>query len=204
LLAVSIIGAIAIAVAGEAREVKIHVEMAASVMMALVTVIWCCVARRDVAPLLKRFPPPQWLLAGAALGACTMFLAHSIVVFLNHIAKVPMIGYLEDFVAAGYGFGVAVAVIAVQPAIFEELAFRGVILSALEPVVGSREGLVVSALMFAILHVSVPSIPHLFVMGMALAWLKQKTRSLYPCMALHFAHNFLVLLSEKHAGFLPW
>jgi len=89
-------------------------------------------------------------------------------------------------------------------AVFEELAFRGVILSALEPVIGNGEALLVSAMMFAILHLAIPSIPHLFIMGVALAWLKQRSGSLYPGMVLHFSHNFLVLLTEQHRSLSPW
>jgi membrane protease YdiL (CAAX protease family) len=42
-----------------------------------------------------------------------------------------------------------------------------------------------------ILHLAIPSFPHLFVMGVALGWLRVHTGSLYPGMLLHFCHNLI-------------
>jgi membrane protease YdiL (CAAX protease family) len=50
---------------------------------------------------------------------------------------------------------------------------------------------------------SIPSLPHLLILGVVLGWLRVKTGSLYPGMLLHFSHNFLVILSER-TGSLPW
>jgi len=58
--------------------------------------------------------------------------------------------------------------VAIQPAIFEELAFRGVSYLRSARAEKKREVLLVSAMMFAILHLSIPSIPHLFLIGFAL------------------------------------
>ena len=97
-----------------------------------------------------------------------------------------------------------VLTICVQPAIFEELAFRGAIMSALGKFLSSTEVVFVSSAMFAILHLSIPSLPHLFLMGVALAYLRQWCGSLYPGMLLHFCHNFLVVLSERYGSAWPW
>ena len=203
LLAVSIVSVIFALALGD-EHLGLGIEVAASIAMSVIIVIWCCFSVRDIWPLLKRMPSPLWLGLGAVLAVFTMLVAHSIVTALQRMTDMPVIGYLEEFVAAGYGLAAATLVICVQPAIFEELAFRGVILSALEPVIGPREAMLVSALIFAILHLSIPSIPHLFLMGVVLAWLKQRTGSLYAGMVAHFTHNFLVLMAEKHGGLLPW
>jgi len=39
------------------------------------------------------------------------------------------------------------------------------------------------------IHLSVPSFPHLFLMGLALGYLRSRTGSLYAGMVLHFTHN---------------
>jgi membrane protease YdiL (CAAX protease family) len=95
--------------------------------------------------------------------------------------------------------------VAVQPAIFEELAFRGVILAGVQHVLSPMESVVVSALMFMIIHLAVPSFPHLFVLGLALGWLRVHTGSLYPGMLLHFTHNLLCIVFEVwRPSLLPW
>jgi hypothetical protein len=94
--------------------------------------------------------------------------------------------------------------IAVQPAVFEELAFRGSIQSSMQGVLRRREAVVVTALMFAILHLQFLALPHLIVMGLMLGWLRQASGSLYPGMVLHFVHNLIVLLDERLGGIMPW
>ena len=87
-----------------------------------------------------------------------------------------------------------------QPAIFEELASRGVIFGALERVLAVREAIMVSALLFMIIHLAVLSFPHLLVLGLVLGYLRVRTGSLYPGMVLHFTHNLLVVMSESSGG----
>ncbi len=84
----------------------------------------------------------------------------------------------------------------------EELAFRGIIFGALRRVLEPMEAVLVSALMFMILHLAIASFPHLFAIGLLLGWLRMHTGSMYPGMLLHFLHNFLVVLSER--GPWPW
>jgi len=204
LLGVSVVTIIVLLVSGQ-TEVGVPGELVEGIAMALITTGWCFGSFGDIAPLLRRLPRPWWLLpAGAGAAVVTFLIAGSAVALLQRLVHVQTIDYLKAYHTGGYGFGVAVLMICVQPAIFEELAFRGVILSALEPVIGNGEALLVSAMMFAILHLAIPSIPHLFIMGVALAWLKQRSGSLYPGMVLHFSHNFLVLLTEQHRSLSPW
>ena len=59
-----------------------------------------------------------------------------------------------------------------------------------------REAILVSAIMFAGLHLSPITFPHLIIMGSALAWLQVRTGSIYPGMVLHFCHNLWCCLAE--------
>ncbi len=86
--------------------------------------------------------------------------------------------------------------ICVQPAVIEELAFRGVIFGALQKALSPFETIMVSALMFMILHLSIARFPHTLALGAAAGYLRTRTRSLYPCIVLHFSHNFLCVLAE--------
>ena len=86
----------------------------------------------------------------------------------------------------------------------EELAFRGFIQSSLMRVLGTYESVFVSALMFGILHLSIPSMPHLFLIGVVLGWLRVRTGSLYPGMLMHLTHNLLVVLAERWEVAAPW
>ena len=58
--------------------------------------------------------------------------------------------------------------------------------------------------LFAMLHLSVPAIPHLFLMAVVLSLLTRASGSLYPAMLLHFCHNGLVVVAEQWEVIGPW
>ena len=100
----------------------------------------------------------------------------------------------EPFETAGYGLAVQLFCLAVMPAIWEEIAFRGLILDRLERVAGRTEALWLTAALFAIIHAQWLSLPYLFLMGAVLGYLRQRSGSLLPGMALHGLHNALVVV----------
>lgn len=203
LLAVSIVSIIVMTVRGE-NDKSEDVVMIAGVFMSIITLGWCIGSRGTVWPLVKQPPQIRYLVIGALSAVPTLLIAHGAVTLLHKVLGVDEVNYLDGFFAEGWGWTAAIVTICVQPAIFEELAFRGVIMSALEPVIGVAQAVVVSSLMFAILHLAIPSIPHLFIMGLVFAWLRLRTGSLYAGMIAHFTHNLLVLLTEHYGGLIPW
>jgi hypothetical protein len=85
------------------------------------------------------------------------------------------------------------------PAIFEELGFRSYVYPLLQRALTPVWAAVISSALFASLHFSFWSWPYLFSFGMLLAFTATKTRSVLPCVLLHFAHNFAVLfLLPRH------
>lgn len=169
-----------------------------------VVLIWSLASWKTLAPSLTRIGPVRWLAAAPLMAIVTFIVASLAVGLMQRLLGMDQINFMNDFSAAGYGLGLATLFIAVQPAIFEELAFRGMIFDSLRKVAGSTETILASAAMFAILHLSIPSFLHLMLMGVMLGWLRNRTGSLYPCMLLHFTHNFLCVLEEHMGGILPW
>ena len=83
--------------------------------------------------------------------------------------------------------------IALCPALFEELAFRGLMHSRAQRVLGKKQGLMVTACAFMLAHgISLASPIHL-VLGLHLSWLRDRSGSLFPGMVEHFVYNALVL-----------
>jgi len=58
------------------------------------------------------------------------------------------------------------------------------------------QGLLVKAIIFAVIHQAVLSWFRLFLMGLLLGWLRNRGRSLVPCMIVHFLHNLAVIVLE--------
>lgn len=76
----------------------------------------------------------------------------------------------------------------------EELAFRGLLFPWLGARLGVPAGAVLSALCFAALHGVVILIPALTVVGIALAVLYQRCRSLWPVILAHGAFNSIMIV----------
>ncbi len=100
----------------------------------------------------------------------------------------------------------SILIFALIPAVCEEFAFRGFILSGLEREHRTRSAILLSALMFGFLHVLLSLFQQLFnatLLGLVLGLLAVRSRSILPGIVFHFLNNaFAVALgSVVHA---PW
>ena len=103
---------------------------------------------------------------------------------------------IEPFRAGEWGFWVAVLAACVMPAIWEEIAFRGLLQGQLSKAVGHREALILTAVLFAVIHVSVLSGFYLLLVGVLLGFLRRRSNSLVPGMVVHFVHNLTIVVVE--------
>ena len=79
--------------------------------------------------------------------------------------------------------------------VFEELVFRGVLLPVLVSKVGKISGLILSALIFALAHLSVGELPPLFVLGIGLGLMRLSSGRLFPCALMHSLWNGVTFAS---------
>jgi uncharacterized protein len=87
------------------------------------------------------------------------------------------------------------ATICIQPAIVEELFFRGCCWRVMTPVVGVHTTVLISSIMFGAAHIGVPlSMPILAAVGLLFGYARAWSGSLWLPMVLHFLHNLVVIL----------
>ncbi|WP_269616726.1 CPBP family intramembrane glutamic endopeptidase [Prochlorococcus marinus] len=79
--------------------------------------------------------------------------------------------------------------------IFEELVFRGILLPVLVSKVGKISGVLLSALIFALAHLSVGELPPLFVLGIGLGLMRLSSGRLFPCALMHSLWNGVTFIS---------
>ncbi len=89
-------------------------------------------------------------------------------------------------------------VMAVLPALLEELLFRGLILQTLRPY-GERLAVVLSALLFGLIHGGLTQSVFAFLVGLVLGWLAVSTGNIRPAIVLHFFNNAVSVLLQ-YAG----
>ncbi len=85
-------------------------------------------------------------------------------------------------------FLLIITTVVVAP-LFEEVVFRGVLLPVLAREFGLTWGVVISALVFALAHLSVGELPPLMVLGLGLALLRLSSGRLFPCVLMHSLWN---------------
>ena len=85
------------------------------------------------------------------------------------------------------------AIVVLWGPLAEEVFFRGFIFPGLIGRLGITGAAVASSLVFAVAHPDLGVIVPIFVTGMLLAWLYQKTGSLWSCLVAHGLQNALAL-----------
>ena len=91
-------------------------------------------------------------------------------------------------------------VIAVVPAICEELAFRGFILSGLRRIGHKWGAIIIASAFFGMAHGILQQSLAAGAVGIVIGYLAVKTGSLWPGVLYHFVHNSLSVLLGRHAG----
>jgi hypothetical protein len=95
---------------------------------------------------------------------------------------------------SGWNFLITFLSVAVIAPLTEEIFFRGFLYAGLRTRVGMPKAMLISTLFFTALHFSVDAFIPIFVLGLFLAWVYEKTGSLYPGILLHAANNGIALI----------
>jgi membrane protease YdiL (CAAX protease family) len=93
-----------------------------------------------------------------------------------------------------------VFVVAVAAPLGEELFFRGFVFNVLRYRFDVTAAVWLSAALFAVLHVSVKNFIPILVIGVLLARLYLRTRSLWSCVVMHGTFNFLSAMAAVIVG----
>lgn len=93
--------------------------------------------------------------------------------------------------------------VSVLPAVLEELLFRGVLLQPLRRY-GDRLAILLSALMFALCHPTLPQAANAFLMGLCLGVFAVRSGSLVVPMLIHLLYNASACIVTLFSDFLPF
>lgn len=93
----------------------------------------------------------------------------------------------------------AILFICVQPAIFEEVAFRGFLFNNIGQVTTPGAAVYITGFLFGILHLAIISLLWLVPIGLVFAWLRMRYNTLWYGVAGHFIYNFVITMMEYNA-----
>lgn len=98
-------------------------------------------------------------------------------------------------------------VVAVAPAVCEEMLFRGVILHSLKAKYRVPSAIAITAVLFGLYHMSIVKFIPTGLLGLVLCIIVWKTGSIYPAMLMHFINNAISIIiayyPEQVAKVLP-
>ena len=144
------------------------------------------IERRDVTELSTPGLGREWVI-GALIGA-GLYTACAVILMALGIYKVEGLNPLA--------FLIPNLALAIKSGVFEELLFRGVLFRSVEAIFGSWVGILVSSLVFGLLHLLNPdatlggAIYICIEAGLLLAAAYLVTRRLWICMGFHMAWNY--------------
>lgn len=87
----------------------------------------------------------------------------------------------------------AILTVVVAAPVLEEIICRGIICEGLIKNISPRAGILWAALIFAVIHLNPWQGFSAFVIGCFLGWIYWKTRSVIPCIFIHFVNNGLAV-----------
>ena len=138
----------------------------------------------------------------------------------RHLAEANLVSYaaaagaiaLTPQIAAGSMLGAGLAAllehgglvagllgVALLPALLEEIAFRGVLQGRMAQLFGSGSGILLSSVAFALAHGATIYLPAYLLLGLYLAWLRNRSDSLAAPILMHFLFNALLVMGQYFA-----
>lgn len=87
-------------------------------------------------------------------------------------------------------FVINILLIAVLPAFCEEFLHRGMLIQGTKHI-GFKNAILISALLFGLLHFNITQFGYAFVVGLIMGFVSVVAKNIWPAIIIHFTNNFL-------------
>jgi membrane protease YdiL (CAAX protease family) len=180
------------------RDVAYRWESSAGALLQVAVVfaiVMLIALGRDKRQFFALRPPESWAQAAAiSLGIIivVVLIAEALSPYVDPDAEQGLTPTYWDGDRVPQFAAYAFAVVVAGP-IVEELVFRGAGFTLLEPL-GRWTAVVVVGVAFGLAHGLLEGLPIITAFGLGLAYLRSRTRSLYPCVILHSLFNATALI----------
>lgn len=139
---------------------------------------------------------PKYYLIGVLLIFGLLFSLSNLnglfVEFFKLFGYKPRSSYFPDL--SGGMIVPAFIVIAIMPAVFEEIMFRGLLLNCCQNGMGSIRTILVTGFCFSLFHASPEQTVYQFIAGCAFAFIAIRSGSILPSIVMHFINNALIVI----------
>lgn len=161
-------------------------------LMILPLVVYMLVTKTSIQSLMgNRSSWKQWL-AASLVGVFMMPALQGLNVAVSELftllgAQTPDTSSMEPVSVGSLLMGMAM--IGVTAGVVEEPIFRGVVLRGIGSAVGRRWAVVLTALVFALVHMEIVGLPSRFIIGLVLGFMAWRSGAVLPGVFAHAAYN---------------
>ena len=121
-----------------------------------------------------------------------IFISNFFAIILRYLGYNPQ---YSSGTSTGYDtfpkFLFGVLSVAILPAMCEEFVHRGMILSGTSKVIGYKKAIVLSSVLFGLMHLNISQFFYATILGLLMGLVVAMTRSIWPAVILHFTNNFI-------------
>jgi membrane protease YdiL (CAAX protease family) len=118
----------------------------------------------------------------------------------------PMPEFLRDsftLIMARQAFVISIILVGIVPAFTEEMFFRGILLKGFRENYSERKAVIISALLFGIVHLNPWQFLPAFIIGLFSAWICIRTKTILLSIYLHGFNNLLAVALLKYSEMIP-
>jgi len=147
--------------------------------------------------------PPLNMLGLAAVLAVSLHVlslewSHRLAWFFPELPE-AMAEPIQRLMSANIPWYWLLAAMALAPAVCEELAFRGFILSGLKHTGRTWLAIVLSSVAFGLMHMIPQQVFNATLLGLVLGMIAVRSNSLWPCMLFHLIYNALGVIHQRYS-----
>ena len=152
-----------------------------------------------------RLPRAKYLAYAVGLALAANPLSHALGPIVESLFPVSkaIARSINEMISGTQSLAATLLLFAVIPAVCEEFAFRGFILSGLESGHKTRTAILMSAILFGFLHVLLSLFQQLFnatLLGLVIGLLAVRSRSIWPGITFHLINNALAIFLGRMAA----
>jgi uncharacterized protein len=125
-----------------------------------------------------------------------VLIAAGVMDWVNHNIFETEIVYFEAFNLAKYPLLWMMLSLAVQPALFEELGFRGLMQGTLNNLLDKPQSMTITAFAFAAIHLNLISLIWLMPFGLMLGYVRMREGTIWYGVIMHFVFNAIAVLND--------
>ena len=145
----------------------------------------------------KKTPLYAVLLLGMGLAIilCSSFVSNFVINSLSDYSEFSSQMFWSVELKKPYQIVFYIVSYAIIPSFVEEILFRGTVCKSLK-IYGKGTAIVISAVLFALMHTNVEQLFYTFVAGLFFGWLYVETNNIIAPILLHFINNFISVIKE--------